>query len=111
MARPALILFDIDGTLLLSGRAGLRAMTRAFDECFGVGDAFGGLHFGGRTDSSLVSWALTNAGLPDTPDAHHRFRDVYLPRLAEEILHPGEGHKGLMPGAREIGRASCRERV
>ena len=28
--KPALILFDIDGTLLLSGRAGMRAMTRAF---------------------------------------------------------------------------------
>ena len=102
MARPALILFDIDGTLLLSGRAGLRAMTRAFDQCFGVRDAFSGLHFGGRTDSSLVSWALRGAGLPDTPESHDRFREIYLPLLAEEIEHPGQGHKGLMPGAKEL---------
>jgi phosphoglycolate phosphatase-like HAD superfamily hydrolase len=102
MARPALILFDIDGTLLLSGRAGLRAMSRAFQECFGVANAFASLHFGGRTDSSIVSWALKNAGLSDTPDAHHRFREIYLPMLAEEIEHPGQGHKGLMPGAREL---------
>ena len=40
--KPALILFDIDGTLLLSGRAGLRAMTRAFDQTFGITDAFAG---------------------------------------------------------------------
>ena len=33
---PALTLFDIDGTLLLSGRAGLRAMTRAFAATFGI---------------------------------------------------------------------------
>ena len=99
---PALILFDIDGTLLLSGRAGLRAMTRAFQQAFGITDAFKGESFGGRTDSYLVSKALKGAGLPDTGENHDRFRDTYLPLLAEEIQHPGQGHKGLMPGAREL---------
>ena len=102
MANPALILFDIDGTLLLSGRAGMRAMTRAFQDTFGIGDVFAGESFGGRTDSYLVSQALTRAGLADTAENHHRFRDAYLPLLAEEIQHPGTGHKGLMPGAREL---------
>jgi phosphoglycolate phosphatase-like HAD superfamily hydrolase len=100
--KPALILFDIDGTLLLSGRAGLRAMTRAFEQTFGITDGFKGESFGGRTDSYLVSKALIGAGLPDNEENHHRFRDTYLPLLAEEILHPGQGHKGLMPGAREL---------
>ncbi len=99
---PALILFDIDGTLLLSGRAGMRAMTRAFQQAFGIGDAFAGESFGGRTDSYLVSKALAVAGLPDTDDHHHRFRQAYLPLLNEEIQQPGQGHKGLMPGAREL---------
>ena len=99
---PALILFDIDGTLLLSGRAGLRAMNRAFTETFGVADGFAGLSFSGRTDSFLVSQALTAAGLPDTAGNHARFRDAYVPLLAEEIQHPGTGHKGVMPGAREL---------
>jgi phosphoglycolate phosphatase-like HAD superfamily hydrolase len=100
--RPGLLLFDIDGTLLLSGKAGLRAMTRAFHAVFGVSDAFAGTHFGGRTDSYLLSYALRNAGLPDTPDVHDRFRECYLRLLAEEIQQPGSGHKGLMPGAREL---------
>ena len=100
--RPALILFDIDGTLLLSGRAGLRAMKRAFAQTFGVADAFAGTLFAGRTDSFLVSYALNAAGLPDTPAQHLKFRDAYVPLLAEEIQHPGTGHKGLMPGAREL---------
>jgi phosphoglycolate phosphatase-like HAD superfamily hydrolase len=99
---PALILFDIDGTLLLSGRAGLRAMTRAFEQTFGITEGFKGESFGGRTDSYLVSKALAQAGLPDTDENHHRFRRNYLPLLAEEIQHPGQGHKGLMPGAREL---------
>ena len=100
--KPALILFDIDGTLLLSGRAGLRAMTRAFDKTFGITNAFAGESFGGRTDSYLVSKALQGAGLPDTPEQHDRFRENYIPLLAEEIELPGTGHKGLMPGAREL---------
>jgi phosphoglycolate phosphatase-like HAD superfamily hydrolase len=100
--KPALILFDIDGTLLLSGRAGLRAMTRAFQDTFGISNAFAGESFGGRTDSYLVSKALQGAGLPDTVDNHAKFRQTYLPMLAEEIQQPGTGHKGLMPGAREL---------
>lgn len=100
--KPALILFDIDGTLLLSGKAGLRAMTRTFEMTFGVPDAFAGEHFGGRTDSSLVSKALQRAGLPDTAEAHDRFREHYVSILAEEIQHPGTGHKGVMPGAIEL---------
>ena len=100
--KPALLLFDIDGTLLLSGRAGLRAMTRAFHDTFGVPNAFADTNFSGRTDSYLVSFALAAAGLPDTPERHARFRDAYVPLLAEEIQHPGTGHKGLMPGAREL---------
>jgi phosphoglycolate phosphatase len=100
--KPALILFDIDGTLLLSGRAGMRAMSRAFDATFGITNAFEGQHFGGRTDSFLVSRALQAAGLPDTAEQHERFKQAYIPLLAEEIEHPGTGHKGLMPGAREL---------
>ena len=99
---PALVLFDIDGTLLLSGRAGMRAMTRAFAATFGVPEGFRHASFGGRTDSFLLSQALQAAGLPDTPDNHARFRDAYLPLLEEEIQHEGTGHKGLMPGAREL---------
>jgi phosphoglycolate phosphatase len=99
---PSLILFDIDGTLLLSGRAGLRAMTRAFAQTFGITDAFKDQHFGGRTDSYLISKALQAAGIPDTPDQHERFRQHYIPLLAEEIDQPGSGYKGLMVGAREL---------
>lgn len=100
--KPALILFDIDGTLLLSGRAGLRAMTRTFEQTFGIANAFAGESFGGRTDSYLVSKALQAAGLPDSAENHARFREHYIPMLSEEIQLPGTGHKGLMPGAREL---------
>ena len=45
-----LILFDIDGTLVLTGGAGVRAMTRACDELLGGGEALDGIPVAGRTD-------------------------------------------------------------
>ena len=97
-----LLLFDIDGTLILTGRAGVRGMTRAFEALWGVTDAFAGISMGGRTDSWLVSEALVRAGLADTPDHHARFRDAYVALLAEEIHQPGTGTKGIMPGVRQL---------
>lgn len=98
MSRQALVLFDIDGTLLLTGRAGVRAMTAAFAELFGVPDAFAAVSLGGRTDSYLLSRALADAGLPDTPVVHATFEARYVERLAAEITRPGTGRKGVLPG-------------
>jgi phosphoglycolate phosphatase len=98
----ALVLFDVDGTLLLSGGAGARAMAIAFERVFGVSDAFKGIPIAGFTDTFLVSRALARANLPDTVDAHTSFRGAYLDLLPEEIVKPGTGRKGLMPGVREL---------
>jgi phosphoglycolate phosphatase-like HAD superfamily hydrolase len=80
----------------------MRAMDRAFTQVFGVERAFAGVQAGGRTDSFLVSQALTGAGLPDTRDVHERFKAAYLPLLAEEVRQPGHGRKGTMPGVPEL---------
>ncbi len=108
-SRPTLLLFDIDGTLVLTGGAGMRAMTRALTEVFGVDDGFRGIAAAGRTDSELVARAFAQAGLPDTPEAHARFRAAYLPRLVEEIAHPGTGPKGVMPGVRPLLEALAKQ--
>ena len=94
----SLLLFDIDGTLLLSGGAGVRAMTRAFEQVFGVPDAFASIEVAGRTDTFLVSEAMRRVGLEDTPAARQRFREAYVPALRDEILKPPTGRCGLMPG-------------
>jgi phosphoglycolate phosphatase len=98
----SLLLFDIDGTLLLSGGAGIRAMTRAFEDVFKVRDAFEGSDVAGRTDRFIISSALTKAGLSDTPEQHDRFREAYVPLLREEILRPPTGRYGLMPGIESL---------
>lgn len=94
----SLLLFDIDGTLLLSGGAGLRAMSRAFEQLFGVKEAFAASDVAGRTDTYILSTALAAAGLPDTREAHERFREAYIPLLHEEIARAATGRYGVMPG-------------
>jgi len=94
-----LLLFDIDGTLVLTGGAGGRAMTRAFEDLYGVSNAFGGVPFNGRTDAWILSQAAANHGV--SPDALHAFKPLYLEYLAVELEKPGP-RKGVMPGVREL---------
>jgi phosphoglycolate phosphatase len=95
------LLFDIDGTLVLSGGAGARAMNAAFEELFGIADAFHGTAMPGRTDAWLLSDACAANAIPgDAPDLA-LFRGVYLRHLSIELEKPGP-RKGVMPGVREL---------
>jgi phosphoglycolate phosphatase len=94
-----LVLFDIDGTLVLTGGAGGRAMTRAFEDLFGVADAFHGIPMPGRTDSWILSDAAAVHGIDATELS--RFPSVYLTYLKTELERPGP-RKGVMPGVRPL---------
>ncbi len=96
-----LVLFDIDGTLLLSGGAGKRALNETFEELFGVAGAFDGIPVAGRTDPLLLHDALAQTGLTAAADLRARFHDRYCERLAVTILDPLP-RKGLMPGVRSL---------
>ena len=99
-----LLLFDIDGTLVLTGGAGSRAMARAFKETHGLDEALKTVDLAGRTDRIIIRDALTQAGL----DVHideaelRRFRQAYVACLREEIHRDGVGHRGLLPGVRPL---------
>lgn len=49
-----MLLFDIDGTLLYTGGAGRTAFERAFEELFGVPDAWGNTNPDGKTDPWII---------------------------------------------------------
>lgn len=49
-----IVLFDIDGTLLLTGGAGLLALRRVFQERFGLDDAARNVDFHGATDPLIL---------------------------------------------------------
>ena len=92
-----LLLFDIDGTLLLSGGAGLRAMDQAFDQLYGIPNAFAGINLAGRTDTAILKNVLEKNKLDFNKSAMENFKRIYYDRLQEEIHAPVDG-KLLMPG-------------
>src|SRR6266571_2306736 len=49
-----LLLFDIDGTLIHSGGAGVQALKLAFKERFGIDDDLHDIEIAGMTDSGIV---------------------------------------------------------
>lgn len=99
-----LLLFDIDGTLMKSGGAGMRAMFHVGDELFGRHFKWDGIEAGGHLDPLIFAEAAANNGLDDVDGHHQRFHDAYIQRLAiefEQSLHMVE----VMPGIHDILKA------
>jgi phosphoglycolate phosphatase-like HAD superfamily hydrolase len=96
-----IILFDIDGTLVLTGGAGGRAMRRAFHEVFDMDNAFDGIPMPGRTDVSIIRDALARAGLAHDDGLTARLCERYFHHLSE-ALHEPHPRKMIMPGVREL---------
>ena len=98
-----LVLFDIDGTLVLTGGAGLRAMNRACAEIAGIENALDGhVPLAGRTDWIILRDVMDRVGRELDDDLYRALRDRYVERLGEEIQLEGRGPKGVMPGIREL---------
>lgn len=96
-----IVLLDIDGTLIRTGRAGSRAMNRAFQDLFGIADAFEGVEMAGRTDKWILDDAASRSGIDLSGENFHRFRDRYFFRLMETLREPTPG-KGVLPGVRRL---------
>jgi phosphoglycolate phosphatase len=97
-----LVLFDIDGTLVLTGGAGLRAMNRACEETVGHAEGLAGIPLAGRTDRTILSDVVRRVGRELDGQLLAHLRERYLSHLAEEIEHRGQGVKGVMPGVRDL---------
>lgn len=96
-----IVLLDIDGTLIRTGRAGSRAMSRAFEDVFGVAGAFDGVEMAGRTDKWILDDAASRAGVDLSGDNFRRFQDRYSARLMDTLREPTPG-KGVLPGVRRL---------
>lgn len=99
---PKLVLFDIDGTLVLTGGAGVRAMTRACDEIVGSSNTLHGVAVAGRTDWIILADALDRMGRDLDQQLFSALRDRYVTYLREEIQVPGHGVKAVMPGIQTL---------
>jgi phosphoglycolate phosphatase len=73
-----LVLFDVDGTLVHTGGAGVKAFAKVFVSEFNAADGFERLRFAGRTDLSLVREFFSLHQIPPTPQNVQRFFDRYV---------------------------------
>ena len=94
-----LVLFDIDGTLVHTGGAGVKAFAKVFATEFGVSDGFERLKFAGRTDVSLVREFFKFHGIAETPQNFERFFEQYVFWL-DHILSGSE--TAMCPGVWEF---------
>ncbi len=92
------ILFDIDGTLLDSGGAGIRSLNLAFEEIFAVKNAFRTISMAGKTDPQILREGLHLHNIHCSNGIIPEFFRSYTRYLSENIAN-SSGH--IKPGIKE----------
>src|SRR5207237_9950675 len=80
-----LLLFDIDGTLIHSGGAGVEALKLALTERFGIKDDLHGIEIAGMTDYGIVISILKKHKITTTAENIAAFLDSYVHFLSLEL--------------------------
>ena len=99
-----LLLWDIDGTLIASGGAGMRALEVALRKVFQVDGSLADIDFAGRTDTWIMREVFRKFRLTETADNFSRFFEGYVSALPAELNNP---NSRVLPGVREVLRAAA----
>lgn len=78
-------LFDIDGTLVLTGGAGMFAFAETFAEDFGVPEISREVPFAGQSDRGIAGNLFVAHGVENTAENWERFREGYTARLLDHL--------------------------
>ena len=70
MVVKTLLLWDIDGTLLTTGGAGMDALSTAVGTVFGIGKPIDDIDFAGRTDRWIMRRIFEKFHRQNAPCAH-----------------------------------------
>lgn len=106
MHPDTLLLFDIDGTLLLTGGAGERALRQCIPEVLGIEDDMHGIEIAGRTDTGIARQVFSKHGVPLEESKLLRFHEAYLRNLFTNLETSGGC---ILPGMAEILERCSRE--
>jgi phosphoglycolate phosphatase-like HAD superfamily hydrolase len=90
-----LVLFDIDGTLIHTNSAGVRAFAKVMETCFEVPNGTDGIKFAGRTDTGLAREIFIRHRIEPTKENFHVFFEHYAFWLAH-LLTTSKGD--IYPG-------------
>ena len=91
-----LLLFDIDGTLVLTGGSGIRALHRAFCQVVGIVNALDGIRLHGKTDPAIVREIFSARGALQNADSYDQILAAYVEFLPEEVQR-SENYR-VLPG-------------
>ncbi|MEO8903655.1 MAG: haloacid dehalogenase-like hydrolase [Polyangiaceae bacterium] len=98
MARPTVALFDIDGTLIVTGGTGRRSVNRAFLKLYGRADACDSIAFDGMTDRLIARMGLEAIGVEASAEAIDGWLAEYLIALEDEVTRAEGTSFRLLPG-------------
>ena len=93
------VLFDIDGTLLLTGGAGHMTFVETFREVFQLTEFPEGVSFAGRSDRAIAQDIMQRSSIEPSPANWQQFFDDYRQRL-ERVLIGCEGT--VLPGVVDL---------
>lgn len=96
-----LLLFDIDGTLISTQGAGMRAMQRAGAELFGETFSFEGVTAAGGLDPLILVAAAERCGVALADHHHATFMQAYCRLLPDELAASGAQVR-VMPGVVDL---------
>ena len=103
-APPALFLFDIDGTLLLTGGSGYRSFVRSCQEVLDIGTPLDGVGMAGKLDrmifQEIAERFRPELAQKDLTEYWEAFKEKYIAYLQAESLDPSGW--SLMPGVAEL---------
>jgi len=86
-----LVLFDIDGTLVHTGGAGIKAFAKTFATEFNALNGVEKINFAGRTDVNLVREFFGLHQIAATPENFRRFFDRYVFWLDQTVAQNNGG--------------------
>lgn len=92
-------LFDIDGTLVLTGGAGQYAFADTFREVFGIEEINRNVSFAGRSDRGIAGDLFEHHGIENSQSNWEQFQSVYLGHLENQLIKQ-EGT--LLPGVEKL---------
>lgn len=98
-----LLLWDIDGTLIASGGAGLHALEAALHNVFAHRGSLADIDFAGRTDRWIMREVFRKFAIAATEENFARYADGYLAALPAALANPAAR---VLPGVREILQAA-----
>jgi phosphoglycolate phosphatase len=93
------VLFDIDGTLLMTGGAGKRCFVETFREDFSIAEPSGEVPFAGRSDRAITLELMQVNGVEPSEENWQRFQAGYCRRI-EAAMAACEGR--VLPGVVEL---------